>query len=71
MEEEYFDIVNENDEVIGKASRTEAHEKKMIHRAVTIFVFNNKKELYMIQRSKSRKLNPLKRQGSASGHVKS
>lgn len=68
---EYFDVVNENDEVIGKASREEVHEKHIIHRAVTIFVFNSNGELYMIQRSRHKKLNPLKWQGSASGHVES
>ena len=68
---EYFDIVDENDKVIGKASRDEVHQNKLIHRAVTIFVFNSKNELYMIQRSKDKKLNPLKWQGSASGHVES
>src|SRR3989338_1902809 len=68
---EYFDIVNENDEVIGKASRDEVHQKHLIHRAVTIFVFNSKNKLFMIQRSRKKKLNPLKWQGSASGHVQS
>lgn len=68
---EYFDIVNEKDEIIGSASRDEVHKKKLIHRAVTIFVFNSKKELYMIQRSRHKDLNPLKWQGSASGHVDS
>ncbi|MBW2995663.1 NUDIX domain-containing protein [Candidatus Woesearchaeota archaeon] len=68
---EYFDIIDENDNVIGKASRDEVHEKHLIHRAVTIFVFNSKNELFMIQRSRKKKLNPLKWQGSASGHVDS
>ena len=68
---EYFDIVNENDEIIGKASRDKVHQKKLIHRAVTIFVFNSKNQLFMIQRSRNKKLNPLKWQGSASGHVES
>ncbi|MBU0665762.1 MAG: NUDIX domain-containing protein [Nanoarchaeota archaeon] len=68
---EYFDVVNENDEVIGKASRDEVHQKKLIHRAVTIFVFNSKNQLFMIQRSRNKKLNPLKWQGSASGYVES
>lgn len=68
---EYFNVVNEKDEVIGKALRDEVHQKKLIHRAVTILVFNSKNELYMIQRSRNKKLNPLKWQGSASGHVES
>lgn len=68
---EYFDVVNEDDKVVGKASRDEVHQNELIHRAVTIFVFNSKNELYMIQRSKNKKLNPLKWQGSASGHVES
>lgn len=66
---EYFDIVNEKDEVIGRASRDEVHQKKLIHRAVTIFIFNSKGDLFMAQRSRHKKLNPLKWQAPASGHV--
>lgn len=66
---EYFDVVNENDEIIGKASRDEVHKKGLIHRAVTIFIFNSKGELFMAQRSKHKKVNPLKWQAPPSGHV--
>lgn len=69
--EEWFDCVDENDRLLGGVvSRKEAHETLAIHRAVTIFVQNNSGELFMIQRSKTKRENPLKWQGSASGHVK-
>lgn len=68
---EIFDVVDEHDKVIGNATRDEVHEKKLIHRAVTVFVFNTQWELFMILRSRHKSLNPLKRQASASWHVES
>jgi len=66
---EYFDVVNEDDEIIGKASRKDVHDKHLIHRAVTVWTFNSKGELYMAQRSRHKDKNPLKWQAPASGHV--
>lgn len=68
---EYFDVVDENDEVIGRASRKEVHDNHLIHRAVTVWIFNSKGELYMAQRSRHKDKNPLKWQAPASGHVDS
>jgi isopentenyldiphosphate isomerase len=39
MSKEFFDIVDENDNVIGKASREECHGRGLIHRSVMFFVF--------------------------------
>ncbi len=47
---EVISIVNENDEVIGKATRKEIHEKGLLHREVNIFVLNSKKELLLQKR---------------------
>ena len=33
-------LVNMNDEEIGTASKTEAHEKALLHRAFSVFLFN-------------------------------
>jgi len=41
---EYFDIVNEQDIIVGKASREECHKNpELIHRATNVFIFNSEK----------------------------
>ena len=42
-------LVNSKDEIIGKMSKEEVHKKGLLHRALSIFIFNDKNEL-MIQR---------------------
>jgi isopentenyl-diphosphate delta-isomerase len=37
-------LVNERDEIAGSMEKMEAHEKGLLHRAFSIFVFNNKGE---------------------------
>jgi len=69
MKEECFDVVNENDEVIGRAKRSECHKKNLIHRAVIIFVFNNEGRLLLQKRSKFKDLYKGYWGGSASGHL--
>lgn len=67
---EYFYVVNEDDEVIGKASRDECHESnKLIHRSVYIFVLNPKNEIFIQRRSLHKDLYPGYYTGSATGHV--
>ena len=39
---EIFSIVDEDDNVIGKATRKEVHDKKLIHRSVMFFIFDKK-----------------------------
>ncbi|NJW51742.1 isopentenyl-diphosphate Delta-isomerase [Salinimicrobium oceani] len=49
MKEEQVILVNERDEQIGLMPKMEAHEKALLHRAFSVFIFNDKNEL-MIQR---------------------
>lgn len=49
MAQEKVILVNEKDEQIGLMEKIEAHEKALLHRAFSVFVFNDKNEL-MIQR---------------------
>jgi isopentenyl-diphosphate Delta-isomerase len=44
-------LVNENDEQIGTIEKMEAHEKGLLHRAFSIFIFNSKSELLLQQRA--------------------
>lgn len=71
MTEEYFDIVDENDEVIGRVERSECHKKNLIHKAVIIFIFNDEGKLLLQKRSKFKDLYKSYWTGSASGHVDS
>lgn len=69
---EIFDIVDENDQVIGKAKRGEVHgNNKLIHRSVGIIVINAKGEVFLQQRSATKDTDPLKWTISCSGHVNS
>ncbi len=49
MNEEQVILVNDKDEQIGLMPKLEAHEKGMLHRAFSVFVFNERNEL-MLQR---------------------
>lgn len=51
MEEEKVILVNEKDEPIGLMPKMEAHEKALLHRAFSVFVFNDKNELMLQQRA--------------------
>lgn len=44
-------LVNEADEEIGFMEKMEAHEKALLHRAFSIFVFNSSGELLLQQRA--------------------
>ena len=51
MIEEQVILVNENNEQIGLMPKLEAHEKAVLHRAFSVFVFNNDNELMLQQRA--------------------
>lgn len=44
-------LVNEKDEILGTMEKMEAHEKGLLHRAFSIFVFNSNNELLIHQRA--------------------
>ena len=66
---ERFDIVDENDQVIGTELRSEVHGKNLLHRAVHILVFNTAGELLLQKRSASKDREPSKWDSSAAGHL--
>ncbi|WMI65890.1 isopentenyl-diphosphate Delta-isomerase [Aestuariibaculum sp. YM273] len=59
MKEEQVILVNENDEPIGLMPKMEAHEKALLHRAFSVFIFNDKKELMIQQRAAHKYHSPL------------
>lgn len=58
MEEEKVILVNEKDEQIGLMPKMEAHEKALLHRAFSVFVFNKDGELMIQQRAKGKYHSP-------------
>lgn len=58
MKEEEVILVNEKDEQIGLMPKMEAHEKGLLHRAFSVFVFNDKNELMLQQRAHSKYHSP-------------
>lgn len=67
--EEIFDVVDENDNVIGQASRQEVHARRLLHRAVHVFLFNSRGELLLQMRSANKDEHPLTYTSSCSGHL--
>ena len=49
--EEQVVIVNKNDEEIGLMGKMEAHEKGILHQAISIILFNKKGEMLLQQRA--------------------
>jgi isopentenyl-diphosphate delta-isomerase type 1 len=69
MSEEIFDVVNERDEVVGQAPRSEVHRRKLNHRAVHVLVFNARREIFLQKRSPLKDCFPGAWDSSASGHL--
>jgi len=51
MQEEQVILVNKKDEVLGYAPKMAAHQKALLHRAFSVFIFNDKGELLLQQRA--------------------
>ncbi|MBI4383646.1 MAG: NUDIX domain-containing protein [Nitrospinae bacterium] len=71
QEDEVFDVVDENDNVIGRAARGEVHRKSLLHRSVHILVFNAAGDLFLQKRAMTKDRNPGLWDSSAAGHVNS
>lgn len=59
MSEEFVILVNEQDEPIGLMEKIEAHQKAILHRAFSVFVFNDRNELMLQQRAADKYHSPL------------
>lgn len=52
-------LVNSNNEVLGTMPKLEAHEKGVLHRAFSVFIFNENGELMLQQRAADKYHSPL------------
>lgn len=71
MPEEYFDVVNDRNEVVGKERRSAVHRLGLKHRAVHVLVFNSRGHVFLQKRSMLKDSSPGLWDSSASGHVDS
>lgn len=67
--EEQFYVVDEDDNVVGCASRSECHRRGLIHRSVYVIVVNERGEIFLQKRSIKKDLYPGYYACSATGHV--
>lgn len=51
---EHVILVDENDQQIGLMEKMEAHEKGLLHRAFSVFIFNDENQLLLQQRAKDK-----------------
>ena len=58
MHSEKVVLVDEKDTTIGEMEKMKAHQKAILHRAFSIFVFNDKNELMLQQRAFSKYHSP-------------
>ena len=67
--EEYFDVVDQDDRVVGRLTRSEVHRRKLRHRAVHVFLFRSDGCLLIHKRSDTKEEFPSVWTSSCSGHV--
>jgi len=68
-DEEWFDVVDEADGVVGRRTRSDVHRLKLRHRAVHVFVVRSDGRLLIHLRSDSKEEFPGVWTSSAAGHV--
>lgn len=67
---ELFEIVDDNDKVIGTATRAECHgNPALIHRVVHVLVVNDRDDLLLQKRSPRKDIQPGKWDTSVGGHL--
>lgn len=69
-EEEWFPLVNEEGETIGKATRRECHSgTKLLHPVIHLHILNEAGELYLQKRSITKDIQPGKWDTAVGGHI--
>ena len=68
--EEIFEIVDEEDRVVGRATRSQCHgNPALIHRVVHILVFNRHGDVLLQKRSMTKDIQPGRWDTSVGGHL--
>ncbi|OIP99162.1 hypothetical protein AUK40_00810 [Candidatus Wirthbacteria bacterium CG2_30_54_11] len=70
LQDEIFAVVDENDQIIGQATRQDCHsDRNLIHRSVHIIITNSAEEIFFQKRSLTKDVSPGQWTLSATGHV--
>jgi len=69
MPDELFDVVDENDQVIGQEMRSVVHQRGLWHRGAHVLLFTSDDRLIVQQRSRTKSQSPLTFDCSVSEHV--
>jgi len=69
VSEELFDVVDDQDRVTQVLTRSEVHRRKLLHRAIHVFVFRSGGEMLIHKRSPTKEEFPSVWTSSCSGHV--
>lgn len=67
--DEWFDVVNARDEVVGRETRRVVHATGLWHRAVHVLVFDRAGRVFLQKRSMKKDLSPGLWDSSCSGHL--
>ena len=67
--DEWFDVVNARDEVVGRETRRVVHATGLWHRAVHVLVFDAAGRIFLQKRSMKKDLSPGLWDSSCSGHL--
>ena len=68
--EEWFPLIDEQGNTIGKATRRECHNgSKLLHPVVHLHIINNDGELYLQKRSMNKDIQPGKWDTAVGGHI--
>jgi isopentenyl-diphosphate delta-isomerase type 1 len=67
--DELFDVVDEQDRVVGQAPRRVVHANGWRHRAIHVLVFNRAGQVFLHKRSATKDLFPGAWDSSCAGHV--
>ena len=70
-DDEIFDVVDSQDQIIGKATRHQVHNYKLMHRSSHVLVFDLSENLFLQKRAMKKVECPGLWDSSAAGHVES
>lgn len=66
--EEFVVLVNPQDDVLGLMEKQQAHVNGLLHRAFSVFLFNDKGEMLLQQRASEKYHSPLKWTNAVCSH---
>jgi len=69
MADVYLDVVNDNDEVIGKEKRSVIHQEGLMHREIWVLFYTQDNNVILQMRSPTKDTFPSKLDATVGGHV--